>query len=65
MIYLTVRREYVPHYEWFELKLGMRGEEGLLMNFPKFHGDHATSTMFSQCYGKTYQTNLVLIRMLV
>ncbi len=52
--------EYVPHYKRFELKLGMRGEEGLLMNFPKFHGGCATSTMFSQCCHKTYRTNLVL-----
>ncbi len=45
--------------EWFELKLGMRGEEGLLTNFPKFHGDRATSTMFSQCCHKTKKTDLV------
>ncbi len=25
----------------------MHGKEGLLTNFPKFHGDRATSTMFS------------------
>ncbi len=30
------------------------GEDGLLKNFPKSHGDRATSTMFSQCCCKTY-----------
>ncbi len=30
------RRRYVLHCEWFELKLLMRGEEGLLTNLPKF-----------------------------
>ncbi len=51
--------EYVPHCVRFELKLGMRGEEGLLTNFFKFHGDLATSTMFSQRCRKTYRTNLI------
>ncbi len=45
--------------ERFELKLGMRGDKGLLTNFPKFHEDHATSTMFSQRCRKTYWTDLV------
>ncbi len=44
----------------FELKLGMCEEEGLLINFPKFHGDRATITMFSQCCRKTYRTGFVL-----
>ncbi len=44
-------------HERFELKLDTRGEEGSLTNFPKFHGDHATSTMFSLCCCKTYQTD--------
>ncbi len=47
------RREYVPLCERFELKLGMHGEEGLLTNFPKFHGDRATSTTFLQRCCKT------------
>ncbi len=38
----------------------MCGEEGLLTNFPKFHEDHATSTMFSQCCRKTYQADRVI-----
>ncbi len=46
------RHKYVPHCEWFELKLGMCGEEGLLTNFPKFHGDCATSTMFCSVVAK-------------
>ncbi len=41
---VTSYREYVPHCERFELKIGMRGEEGLLTNFPKFHGGCATSS---------------------
>ncbi len=41
------------------VKRGMRREEDLSTNFPKFHGDRATSTMFSQYYRKTYQTDLV------
>ncbi len=52
-------REYIPHCEPFGLKLGMCGEEGLLTNFPKFNGDRATSTMFSQHCRKTYWTDLV------
>ncbi len=55
-------REYVPHCEWFELKLGMCREEGLLTKCPKCHGDRAASIMFSQCFRKTYQTDLVLDR---
>ncbi len=55
------RRKYVPHCEWLKLKLGMRREEGLLTNFPKFHGDRATSTMFSQHFRKTYRTDLVYV----
>ncbi len=51
--------EYVPHCEQFELKLGMRREEGLLTNFSKFHGDYATSTMFLRLCPKTYQTDPV------
>ncbi len=51
--------KYVPHCEWFELKLGMCGEVGLLMNFLKFHGDRASSTMFSQRCHKTYWTDLL------
>ncbi len=54
------RHKYVSHCEWFELKLGMCREEGLLTNFPKFHGDHTTSTMFSQSCRKTYRTDLVV-----
>ncbi len=45
---VTSCQEYVPHSERFELKRGKRGEEVLLTNFLKFHGDRATSTMFSQ-----------------
>ncbi len=37
----------------------MHGEEGLLTNFFKFHGDCATSTMFSQRCRKTYQADFV------
>ncbi len=40
-------REYVPHSDRFELKFGMHREEGLLMNFPKFHGGRATSSVFA------------------
>ncbi len=36
----------------------MRREENLLTNFPSFHGDWATSTMFSLCCCKTYRTDL-------
>ncbi len=43
---VTSHHKYIPLYEQFELKLGMRGREHLLTNFPKFHRDHATSTMF-------------------
>ncbi len=43
---------------YLNVKLGMRREEGLLMNFPKFHGDRDTSTILSQRYRKTYQTDL-------
>ncbi len=57
---VTSHFEYVPHCKWFELKLGMRREEGLLTNFPKFHGDHAISTMFLQHCSETYQTDLVV-----
>ncbi len=46
--------ECVPHSEWFELKLGMGKKEGLLTNFPMFHGDPATGTIFSQHCRKTY-----------
>ncbi len=35
----------------------MCGEEGLLTNFHKFHGDRAASTMFSQHFRKTYRTD--------
>ncbi len=45
-IQFTSHREYVPHCEWFELKHGMCGEGNLLVNFAKFYGDCATSTMF-------------------
>ncbi len=55
---VTSHCEYVPHCEWFDLKLGMHGENGLLTNFPKFHGDHATSTMFLQQCRKTYPQTL-------
>ncbi len=37
----------------------MREEEGFLMNFPKYHGDRATSATFSQRCRKTYRTDLV------
>ncbi len=57
---VTSHHEYVPHWEWFELKLGMCREEGLLTNFPKFHVDSTTSTMFSQYCRKTYRTDLVI-----
>ncbi len=57
--------KYVPHCEWVELKLGIRGEEGLLTNFPKFHGNHATSTMFSQHCRKTYRTDFVVMKKIV
>ncbi len=57
---VTSRRKYGPHSEQFKLKLGMHGEEGLSMNFPKFHGDRSNSTMFSQRCRKTYRTNLVI-----
>ncbi len=56
---VTSCREYVPHCEQFELKLDMRGEEGSFMNFPKCHGDRATSTMFLQFCHKIYWTDLV------
>ncbi len=46
--------EYVPQCEQFELKLGMRKEEGLLTNFPRFYGERTTSTMFLQRCRKTY-----------
>ncbi len=52
-------RDYVPHCKRFELKLGMRREESLLTNFPKFHGDCITNAMFSQHCCKTYLTDLV------
>ncbi len=55
----TSHREYVPHYKWIKLKLAMRVEKGLLTNFPKFHGDCATSTMFSQRCHKTYRIDLL------
>ncbi len=57
---ITSHREYVPHCEWFELKLGMGGEESLLTNFPNFMGDHTASIMFLQHCRKTYRTELVL-----
>ncbi len=41
------QHEYVPHYEQFELKLGMCGEEGLLTNFSEFHGDRTSGTVFA------------------
>ncbi len=53
-------RKYVPHCKRLELKLGIHRETGLLTNFRKFHGDRATSTMFSQFCCKTYRTDLVL-----
>ncbi len=56
---VTSLREYVPHCKRFELKFCMRGEEGLLTSFPKFYGDRATSSMFSQCCRKTYRIDLV------
>ncbi len=37
----------------------MRRKGGLLKNFPEFHGDCATSAMFSQRCRKTYWTDLV------
>ncbi len=37
-----------------------RREEGLSMNFDKFYGERATSTMFLQRCRKTYRTDLVL-----
>ncbi len=49
---VTPHRKYMPHCEQFELKLGMRREEGLLTNFPKFHGDGATSTCFRNAVTK-------------
>ncbi len=52
----------MPHCEQFELKFGMRGEEGLSTNFTKFHGDCATSTMFSHRCRKTYRTDLVFFK---
>ncbi len=55
----TSHRKYVPHCERFELKLGMRGDGGLLTYFRKFHVDRATSTMFLQRCRKTYRTDLV------
>ncbi len=57
---VTSCREYT-HCERFELKFDVRGEENLLTNFPKFHGDRATNTMFSQHCRKIYQTDLVLL----
>ncbi len=57
---VTSHCEYVPPCEWFELKFGMCGEESLLTNLSKFHGDRAASTMFSQHCCKTYWTDLVL-----
>ncbi len=56
---VTSHREYVPHWERFELKLGTCREEGLLTNFPKFHGDRSSSTTFPQRCLKTYQTEFV------
>ncbi len=58
---VTSLREYVPHCEWFKWKHSMHREEGLLKNFPKFCGDCATSTMFSQSCCKTYRIDLVFI----
>ncbi len=58
---ITSRRKYVPFWERFKLKLGMHREKGLSMNFPMFHGDRATSTMFSQRCRETYWTDLVFI----
>ncbi len=37
----------------------MRGKEGLLMNFSKFHKDRTTGTMFLQRCRKIYRTDLV------
>ncbi len=59
---VTSHLKYVPFCEWFELKLGMCGEEGLLTNFSKFHGNRATSTIFLQHCHKTYQTDPVFVR---
>ncbi len=53
------RREYVPHREQSELKVGICREEGVLTNFHKFHEDRTTSTIFSQHCRKTYRTDLV------
>ncbi len=39
----------------------MCGEEGLLANFSKFHGDRASSIMFSQQRPKTYWTDLFAV----
>ncbi len=36
-------------------------EKCLLTNFAKFHGNRATSTLFSHCCRKTYWTDLVLL----
>ncbi len=58
---VTLHRKYIPPFEWFELKLGMRIEEGSLTNSPKFYGDSATRTMFSQRCSKTHRTDLVFI----
>ncbi len=58
---VTSHVKYVSHCELYELKLSMHIEEGLLTNFPKFHGDLTTNTMFSQCCCKTYQTDLVYV----
>ncbi len=54
--------ECVPHCEQFQLKLSMCGQEGLLTNFPNFHGNRTTSTTFLQRCHKTYQTDLVNFR---
>ncbi len=56
----SVKLWRVPRCEPFELKLGMSGQKGLLTNFPKFHGDLATSTMLLQHCRQTYRTDLVL-----
>ncbi len=39
----------------------MSGEEGLLTNQPKFHGDRATTTIFLQHCCDTYPTDLVIV----
>ncbi len=57
---VTSHLKYVSHCEWFELKLGICGEEGLLTNFPKFHLDRTTSAMFLQHCHKTYRTDLII-----